>query len=66
MLLETLIAFVVLLLVVAGMAIGVMVTGRRISGSCGGLSAIPGAQECGVCGRSLSDVQTGDCGKRQA
>ena len=65
MLLQTVLAFVVLLLVVAGMAIGVMLTGRRISGSCGGLSAMPGAESCGVCGRSLRDDPQEDCGRRR-
>lgn len=32
-----LIAFSVMALVVAGMAVGVMVTGREIKGSCGGV-----------------------------
>ena len=62
MILQTALAFIVLLLVVAGMAIGVMLTGRRISGSCGGLSALPGAENCGVCGRSLRESPQEDCG----
>ena len=67
MLVETIaIAFVVLLLVVAGMAIGVIVSGRRITGSCGGLSAIPGADRCGVCGRDMSDPSQTSCDKRSA
>lgn len=65
MLLETtIIAFVVLLLAVAGMAIGVMVTGRRITGSCGGLSALPGVDRCGVCGRDLREGDVTDCEKQ--
>lgn len=64
MLVETIaIAFVVLLLVVAGMAIGVMLSGRRITGSCGGLSAIPGLDRCDVCGRDLNDPAETDCGR---
>ena len=66
MILEVVIAFVVLLLVMAGMAVGVMVTGRRISGSCGGLSAISGVDECGVCGRSLNDGSKLDCSKQRS
>ena len=65
MLLETVIAFVVMLLVVAAMAIGVMLTGRRISGSCGGLSAMPGAESCGVCGRSLREDPQKDCDRQE-
>lgn len=64
MLLETIAAaFVVLLLVVVGMAVGVIVSNRRIAGSCGGLSAIEGADRCGVCGRDMGEVAQGDCGK---
>ena len=57
-------SFAVLLLVVAGMAVGVIISGRPIKGSCGGLSALPGAEQCGVCGRNLSDISQGDCGKQ--
>ena len=37
LLILTLVAFGVMSLVVAGMAVGVMVTGREIKGSCGGV-----------------------------
>ena len=51
---ETLIlAFVLLCLVVLGMAVGVMVSGRRIKGSCGGLNAIAGADRCVVCSKEI-------------
>ncbi len=45
---EFLIAFIIIGLAVAGMALGVMLGRRPISGSCGGLNNIPGL-ECGVC-----------------
>ena len=62
MLLQTIaFAFIVLLLVVAGMAVGVMLSGRRITGSCGGLGAIPGAERCGICGREAGQNTAGDC-----
>ena len=48
-----LLAFVILLLVVGGMAIGAILTGRRLTGSCGGLSAIDGVDRCTVCGRDV-------------
>ena len=65
MLVQTIaLAFVVLLLAVAGMAVGVVVSGRRIAGSCGGLSAIPGVDQCGVCGRNLRHTSRSDCGKQ--
>ena len=65
MLLETIAAtFVVLLLVVVGMAVGVILSNRRIAGSCGGLAAIDGVDRCGVCGRDLGETSQGDCAKQ--
>ncbi|MFK7966000.1 MAG: (Na+)-NQR maturation NqrM [Burkholderiaceae bacterium] len=46
-------AFVLLVLVMAGMAIGVMLSGRTIKGSCGGLNAISGADKCLVCKKDI-------------
>ena len=63
MLQTVLIAFIVMLLVVLGMAVGVIVSGKRITGSCGGLAALPGADKCGVCGRDMRDPSQTDCGK---
>ena len=57
-------AFIVLLLAVIGMAVGVILSNRRLTGSCGGLSAIPGAERCGVCGRDLNDPAKIDCAKQ--
>ena len=59
-------ALFVFLLVVTGMAIGVIVSNRRITGSCGGLSAIPGADRCNICGRDLRKASDSVCGKRKA
>lgn len=42
-------AFVFLLLIVTGMAIGAIVMGKTIKGSCGGLNAVAGADKCLVC-----------------
>ncbi len=67
MLLQTIaLAFVVLLLVVAGMAVGVMLSGRRISGSCGGLGALPGAERCGICGQDLRSAAKPDCAEQRS
>lgn len=62
MLIETFIpALIVFLMVVAGMAVGVIFSNRRITGSCGGLNVIPGADRCGVCGRDFGDNSEPDC-----
>ncbi|SLN43360.1 hypothetical protein PSA7680_02176 [Pseudoruegeria aquimaris] len=46
-------AFILLTLVVTGMAVGVMFKGRTIKGSCGGLNAIAGADKCVVCKKDI-------------
>ncbi|MDP5210327.1 MULTISPECIES: (Na+)-NQR maturation NqrM [unclassified Microbulbifer] len=43
-------AFVVMLLVVAGMAVGAMVQKKPLKGSCGGLNTIGMKQNCAICG----------------
>ena len=48
-----LIAFILLLLVVTGMSLGVMLMGKTIKGSCGGLNAISGADKCVVCQKDI-------------
>lgn len=48
-----LLAFGLLLLVVLGMAIGVIFRGRTIKGSCGGLNAIGDADHCLVCNKEI-------------
>ena len=42
-------AFFFLLLIVVGMAIGAIVMGKTIKGSCGGLNTVAGADKCLVC-----------------
>lgn len=44
-----LIAFAVMALVVAAMSVGVMVSGREIKGSCGGINNFEGGA-CEMCG----------------
>ena len=47
---ETMIlSFVILLLIVGGMAIGVLMGGKPIAGSCGGMSALGMDVACDVC-----------------
>ncbi|MEM7739600.1 MAG: (Na+)-NQR maturation NqrM [Pseudomonadota bacterium] len=42
-------AFGLLAIIVVGMAIGAIVNGKTIKGSCGGLNAVAGADHCLVC-----------------
>ncbi len=46
-------AFVLMLLLIVGMASGVMFSGRTIKGSCGGLNAIADADKCLVCKKEI-------------
>lgn len=48
-----LLAFGLLLLVMLGMALGVILNGRTIKGSCGGLNAISDADQCLVCKKDI-------------
>jgi hypothetical protein len=45
-----LISFVVMLIIVAGMAIGAILANKPIKGSCGGLSALGMKESCMICG----------------
>ena len=42
-----------LLVIMLGMALGVILMGRRIKGSCGGLNAIGDADQCVVCSKEI-------------
>ncbi|MDO6800051.1 (Na+)-NQR maturation NqrM [Shimia thalassica] len=46
-------AFILLGLVMLGMSLGVMLMGKTIKGSCGGLNAISGADKCVVCSKDV-------------
>lgn len=48
-----LLTFGLLLLVVLGMATGMIFMGRSIKGSCGGLNAIGDADQCLVCHKDI-------------
>ncbi|MFW8634855.1 (Na+)-NQR maturation NqrM [Cribrihabitans pelagius] len=48
-----LLAFGILLIVTVGMSLGVMLMGKTIKGSCGGLNAISGADKCVVCSKDI-------------
>ncbi|MEV8466340.1 (Na+)-NQR maturation NqrM [Fluviibacterium sp. DFM31] len=46
-------AFLLLLAVVVAMSLGVMLMGKTIKGSCGGLNAIAGTDKCVVCSQPI-------------
>ncbi|MEP3048191.1 MAG: (Na+)-NQR maturation NqrM [Roseibium sp.] len=46
-------AFALLLLVILGMSLGVIFSGKTIKGSCGGLNAISDADHCVVCSKEI-------------
>jgi len=48
-----LLAFGLLLIVMLGMAVGVIFMDKRIKGSCGGLNAISDADRCLVCNKEV-------------
>ncbi len=45
--------FGILLLIMTGMALGVIFMGKTIKGSCGGLNAIADADQCLVCNKEI-------------
>ncbi|WP_261844668.1 (Na+)-NQR maturation NqrM [Aliamphritea ceti] len=55
---ELVLAIVIMLLLVAGMAIGVIVKGKPITGSCGGMSALGMDTACDVCGGDQEICET--------
>ncbi|MGR3624593.1 (Na+)-NQR maturation NqrM [Pseudophaeobacter sp.] len=46
-------AFGLLTLVMLGMSLGVLLMGKTIKGSCGGLNAIAGTDKCVVCSKDI-------------
>ncbi len=64
------IAFILLMLVVGGMALGVIFQNKPITGSCGGLNAISDADHCLVCQKKIDPNsplrEKMACGRKQA
>jgi len=50
-------AFLLMLFLVAAMAIGVILSNKPIKGSCGGLSALGMKEDCMICGGDESQWQ---------
>lgn len=50
--------FCILLLVVAGMAIGVIFRGTPIKGSCGGIASLGMGRACDICGGDKNKCDT--------
>ncbi len=60
-----LLTFFVLLLIVAGMALGVIFSNKPIKGSCGGLGAVGIDSECEICGGNPNKCEE-EQGKQQS
>lgn len=61
-----LLAFLVMSLVVAGMAIGVMAGRKPIAGSCGGIGATGVDKSCSICGGDTTKCEESSDGKPSA
>lgn len=52
-----LLSFLILLLVVAGMSIGVILRNKPIKGSCGGMAAVGIDSSCDICGGDVEKCE---------
>ncbi|MCK0536499.1 (Na+)-NQR maturation NqrM [Alcanivorax quisquiliarum] len=59
-------ASALLLLLFAGMAIGVILGNKPMKGSCGGMSAMGLTEECDLCGRNPADCENAEIPAEQA
>jgi len=55
--------FLILLLVVAGMALGVILRGKPIKGSCGGIASLGMGKACDICGGDTNKCEKEDTGE---
>ena len=47
------ITFIIFVIIVTIMSLGVMLMGKNIKGSCGGLNAISGSNKCSICNKDI-------------
>jgi len=47
------ITFVFLIIIITIMSLGVMLMGKKIKGSCGGLNVISGSDKCSICNKDI-------------
>ena len=47
------ITFIFLCVIIILMSLGVMLMGKNIKGSCGGLNAISGSDKCSICNKDI-------------
>jgi len=58
-----LLAFAAMLIILGGMAVGVMFGRQPIKGSCGGMSAVGIDAECEICGGNPARCESNDLGE---
>lgn len=61
-----LLAFILMLVLVAGMAVGVLFGRKPISGSCGGMKALGMGVSCEICGGNPDLCESSEQGDRSA
>ena len=59
-------AFIVVLLVITGMALGAIVQNKPLKGSCGGLNTIGMKKDCDICGGNDDECEKEQERQRQA
>ncbi len=50
-------SFIIILVLVAGMSVGVIFSNRPIKGTCGGMAAMGIGQDCDICGGDLDKCE---------
>jgi hypothetical protein len=52
--------FIIMLLVAGGLALGVMIRGKPIKGTCGGIASLGMGQACEICGGDTNKCEKGE------